>query len=208
MERSTSHAALGLRKMVIIGMLSGISIFMGLTGLGFIPLPFMKATIMHIPVIIGAIIEGPVVGAFVGLVFGLFSMYNALVNPTPLTPIFLNPIVSVVPRILIGIVAYYVYKLLKNKFENESVPIGIAAVLATITNTVGVLGFTYLLYVEQYATAMKISSSTADITMASVALINGIPEALLSALITIPVVVAIKKIKRWRYLCSYFYRSF
>lgn len=196
MERSTSHAALGLRKMVIIGMLSGISIFMGLTGLGFIPLPFMKATIMHIPVIIGAIIEGPVVGAFVGLVFGLFSMYNALVNPTPLTPIFLNPIVSVVPRILIGIVAYYVYKLLKNKFENESVPIGIAAVLATITNTVGVLGFTYLLYVEQYATAMKISSSTADITMASVALINGIPEALLSALITIPVVVAIKKIKR------------
>ena len=90
MERSTSHAALGLRKMVIIGMLSGISIFMGLTGLGFIPLPFMKATIMHIPVIIGAIIEGPVVGAFVGLVFGLFSMYNALVNPTPLTPIFLK----------------------------------------------------------------------------------------------------------------------
>ena len=117
MERSTSHAALGLRKMVIIGMLSGISIFMGLTGLGFIPLPFMKATIMHIPVIIGAIIEGPVVGAFVGLVFGLFSMYNALVNPTPLTPIFLNPIVSVVPRILIGIVAYYVYKLLKNQFQ-------------------------------------------------------------------------------------------
>ena len=208
MERSTSHAALGLRKMVIIGMLSGISIFMGLTGLGFIPLPFMKATIMHIPVIIGAIIEGPVVGAFVGLVFGLFSMYNALVNPTPLTPIFLNPIVSVVPRILIGIVAYYVYKLLKNKFKKESVPIGIAAVLATITNTVGVLGFTYLLYVEQYAKAMEISSSTAGITIASVALTNGIPEALLSALITVPVVIAIKKIKRKRYLCSYFYRSF
>ena len=196
MERSTSHAALGLRKMVIIGMLSGISIFMGLTGLGFIPLPFMKATIMHIPVIIGAIIEGPVVGAFVGLVFGLFSMYNALVNPTPLTPIFLNPIVSVVPRILIGIVAYYVYKLLKNKFKKESIPIGIAAVLATITNTVGVLGFTYLLYVEQYAKAMEISSSTAGITIASVALTNGIPEALLSALITFPVLVAIKKIKR------------
>lgn len=196
MERSTSHAALGLRKMVIIGMLSGISIFMGLTGLGFIPLPFMKATIMHIPVIIGAIIEGPVVGAFVGLVFGLFSMYNALVNPTPLTPIFLNPIVSVVPRILIGIVAYYVYKLLKNKFKKESIQIGIAAVLATITNTVGVLGFTYLLYVEQYAKAMEISSSTAGITIASVALTNGIPEALLSALITVPVVVAIKKIKR------------
>lgn len=196
MERSTSHAALGLRKMVIVGMLSGISIFMGLTGLGFIPLPFMKATIMHIPVIIGAIIEGPVVGAFVGLVFGLFSMYNALTNFTLMSPIFLNPIVSVVPRVLIGIVAFYVYKLLKNKFKKESVPIGIAAVLATITNTVGVLGFTYLLYVEQYAKAMEISSSAAGITIASVALTNGIPEALLSALITVPVVVAIKKIKR------------
>ena len=68
---------------------------------------------MHIPVIIGAIMEGPVVGGFIGLIFGLFSIYQALTNPTPVSFVFLNPLVSVIPRILIGIVSYYVYNALK-----------------------------------------------------------------------------------------------
>ena len=66
------------KKLVVIGMLSGISIFLGLTGLGFINIPPVKATIMHIPVIIGAIIEGPIVGGLIGLVFGLFSCIKLL----------------------------------------------------------------------------------------------------------------------------------
>lgn len=196
MERSASKRILGLRQMVIVGMLSGISIFLGLTGLGFIPLPFMKATIMHIPVIIGAIVEGPLVGALVGGVFGIFSMYQAFTAPGPTSFIFYNPIIAIVPRILIGIVAYYVYKLLKNKFRKESIPIGVAAVLGTITNTVGVLGFTYVFYLEQYSKALNIDPTAAGTVIATVGATNGIPEALLSALITIPVVLTIKKIKK------------
>ncbi len=65
-------------------MLSGISIFLGLTGLGFINIPPVKATIMHIPVIIGAIIEGPIVGGLIGLVFWIIfyvsSFYGANAN--------------------------------------------------------------------------------------------------------------------------------
>lgn len=97
------------RKLVVIGMLSGISIFLGLTGLGFINIPPVKATIMHIPVIIGAIIEGPIVGGLIGLVFGLFSMYQAFTAPMPTSFMFWNPIIALVPRILIGVVSYYVY---------------------------------------------------------------------------------------------------
>lgn len=66
MEKNITKKLFSIRQLTTIGLLSAISIFMGLTGLGFIPLPFMKATIMHIPVIIGAIIEGPLVGATVG----------------------------------------------------------------------------------------------------------------------------------------------
>ena len=66
MERSESKKLFTVRQLTTIGLLSAISIFMGLSGLGFIPLPFMKATIMHIPVIIGAVLEGPIVGATVG----------------------------------------------------------------------------------------------------------------------------------------------
>lgn len=66
------------RKLVVIGMLSGISIFLGLTGLGFINIPPVKATIMHIPVIIGAIIEGPIVGGLIGLVLDYFLCIKLL----------------------------------------------------------------------------------------------------------------------------------
>ena len=105
----------------MVGMLSAISIFLGLTGLGFIPIPPVRATIMHIPVIIGAIVEGPIVGTLVGLVFGLFSMYQNITAPGPTSFIFWNPIIALVPRILIGLVAYYVYMLTKKIIKNQSI---------------------------------------------------------------------------------------
>ncbi|MBX7338030.1 ECF transporter S component [Clostridium chauvoei] len=185
-----------VRKMVMIAMLSGISIFLGVSGLGFITLPIFRLTIMHVPVIIGAILEGPIVGATVGLMFGLFSMYQNFTAPTLTSFVFYNPIVSLVPRVLIGIVAYYIYKLLKNIIKNKSVTIGISAVLATLTNTVGVLGLTYLLYLEQYAAARDISTTAVSGTLLAIGVSNGIPEAIVSALITIPVVLGILKIKK------------
>lgn len=99
-----------IRKLTIIGVLGAVSVVLGMTPLGFIPVGPTRATIMHIPVIIGAIIEGPVVGAFVGLIFGLFSIYQAITAPTPVSFVFLNPLVSVLPRVLIGITSYYTYR--------------------------------------------------------------------------------------------------
>ncbi len=105
---------LTVRKMMVVGLLASISIVLGIVpGLGFIPVGPTRATIMHIPVIIGAIMEGPLVGGLIGLIFGVFSIFQAISNPTPVSFVFLNPIVSVVPRILIGLVAYYVYKFSK-----------------------------------------------------------------------------------------------
>lgn len=98
-----------LRKMVITAVLGAISVVLGMTPLGFIPIGPTRATIMHIPVIIGAVMEGPIVGGLIGLIFGLFSIYQAITSPTPVSFVFLNPIVSVLPRILIGIISYYVY---------------------------------------------------------------------------------------------------
>lgn len=195
MQTTRSRRRFSVRKMAVVGMLSGISIFMGLTGLGFIPFAPAKLTIMHLPVIIGAIIEGPVVGALVGLVFGLFSMYQAVVAPTPISPLFYNPIVSLVPRILIGIVAYYVYVFLKDKFKKQSVAISVSAILATLTNTLGVLGFIYIFFIDKYAQLMEISTNAVAGVLGTVVLTNGVPEALLAGFITVPVVQAIKRLK-------------
>ncbi|MDZ5252320.1 ECF transporter S component [Clostridium sp. LIBA-8841] len=237
------------RKLVIIGMLSGISIFLGLTGLGFIKIPPVNATIMHIPVIIGAIIEGPIVGGLIGLVFGLFSMYQAFTAPMPTSFMFWNPIIALVPRILIGVVSYYVYASMikgakknlkattfisslvlglllfvslsaltesllisaiigalffaismlimlkfKHKNKEEALSIGTASVIGTLVNTVGVLGLTYVFYLERYASALGISEHAAKLTLAGIGITNGIPEAFISALISIPVILGVRKI--------------
>ncbi|AGX44979.1 ECF transporter S component [Clostridium saccharobutylicum] len=196
MERTNTKQRLSVRQITMIGMLSAISIFLGLTGLGFIPIPPVKATIMHIPVIIGAIVEGPIVGALVGLVFGLFSMYQAFTTPLPTSFIFWNPIIALVPRILIAIIAYYVYVFFRNKIHKQSISIGIAAICATLTNTIGVLGLTYLIYVDKYSAAIGINRAVAGATIGMIGATNGIPEAIVSAVISIPVIITVLKIKK------------
>ena len=192
MERGKT-TTMSVRKLVVTGMLTGITIFMGLTGLGFIAIPPVKATIMHIPVIIGAIIEGPLVGAAVGLCFGLFSMYQAFANPLPTSFLFWNPIIAIVPRVLIGLVAYYVYTLVKKKFPKLGV--GVAALAGTLTNTILVLGLAYILYAAKFAEAVGINPDTVGKVLLTTGFINGIPEAIISALIAIPVITTLKKIR-------------
>jgi uncharacterized membrane protein len=189
--RSTSKFS--TRQLAVIGMLSSISIILGVTGLGFIPIPPVKATIMHVPVIIGAILEGPVVGAMVGLIFGIFSIIQAITTPTPVSFVFINPLVSVVPRVLIGITSYYVYKAVKSK----SKPLGIAlgAAIGTLTNTIGVLGMIYILYLGPYAKVLNLSLSAAKKGILAVAITNGIPETIVSVAIIVSVVTAVNKIK-------------
>ena len=198
MENKLKNRRLSIRQMTMIGMLSAISIFLGITGLGFIPLPTMRATIMHVPVIIGAIIEGPVVGALVGLVFGLFSMYQNFTAPGPTSFIFWNPIIAIIPRVLVGIVAYYVYRALYRKIKKESISIAIASLLASFTNTAGVLSLAYLFYLEKYSAALGINPDTAAVAIAGIGITNGVPEAIVSSVICVPVIIAISKIKKSR----------
>lgn len=118
-----NNKSLSIKRLAIIGMLGGISAILGMTPLGFIPIGPANATIMHIPVIIGAIIEGPVVGALVGLIFGIFSIIRAITAPTVISPLFYNPLVSILPRVLIGITTYYSYILFKRLNKRTSIVI-------------------------------------------------------------------------------------
>jgi len=103
------------RQIVVAGALGAIAIVLGATRLGFIPFVLgMAITIMHVPVIIGAVMEGPLVGLAIGLLFGLFSLIWAFIGPTgPGDVFFQNPLISVVPRIFIGLVACLVYRLVR-----------------------------------------------------------------------------------------------
>ena len=93
------------RTIVISAVLAAISILLGVTRLGYIPAPNVagNATIMGVPVYIGAVLEGWPVGVILGFIFGLSSFLGATV------PMFKDPIVSILPRLLMGITPDLVY---------------------------------------------------------------------------------------------------
>ena len=120
-----------------------------------------------------------------------------------MSPFFYNPLVSVVPRVLIGILSYYIFKFIKNKFKNIKLSITIAAICGSLVNTVGVLGTIYLIYFKDYAEILMskgtiASNSVSAVTTALLTVIgtNGIAEALLSALLVTPIVIAIFKMQK------------
>jgi uncharacterized membrane protein len=128
---------LSVRKIVVAGLMGAISIFLAVTRLGFIPVPNVSgnATIMHVPVILAAVLEGPVVGLLVGGIFGIFSWLQAT------SALFADPLVAVLPRLLIGVTAYYAYASLK---RYPTAALVAAGVTGTVTNTVLVLGMAVL----------------------------------------------------------------
>ena len=194
-KTKSKKSKLTVRQMAIVGMLSGISIFLGVTKLGFIPLPAMSATILHLPVIIGGILEGPLVGGLIGLIFGLFSMFQAITTPTLTSFMFLNPIIALLPRILIGVGSYYIYKIIVLK--KDTVRVSITAFLGSIINTVGVLGLGYLIYADKLSAVWNLpNNNAAAITCLTIATTNGIPEALVASVIVTPIIIAMKKIRK------------
>jgi uncharacterized membrane protein len=125
---------LNTRRIVVAGVLGAIAIVLGVTRIGFIPVPNVSgnATIMHIPAIIGAVLEGPLVGVLAGGIFGVFSMLQDT------TGLFTNPVVSVIPRLLIGLMAWLAYRSLAGR--NTDLAAAVAGVVGTLTNTILVVG--------------------------------------------------------------------
>jgi uncharacterized membrane protein len=170
------------RKIVITGVLGAISALLGWTHWGFIPwFSGASLTIMHVPVIIGAILEGPVVGAIIGLIFGLFSMLQAALAPTGPTDVwFTNPLLAVLPRLFIGPIAWLVWKALQRW---NVLALIVAGIVGSLTNTIFVLG---MIVVMGFLTLPVVIP---------VAVVNGLPEAGVSAIITLAVVAAWRQIR-------------
>ena len=189
---ASAQRRLNVRKMTVIGVLSAISIMMSmLPFIGYIPIGPTKATIMHIPVIIGAIIEGPVVGATIGLIFGLTSLWNAMTQPTITSIFFLNPLVSILPRVLIGVIAYYVYQGIYKISKKVYAAGFMAGLIGSLANTVGVLGMIYVLYADKYMERIGQAGADAGKWLFTLAATNGVPEALVAALIVSAVSVSL-----------------
>jgi uncharacterized membrane protein len=176
------------RKIVITGVLGAISAFLGLTPLGFIVWGSVSLTLMHIPVIIGAVLEGPIVGLVIGLIFGLASMLRAAVAPnSPADLLFLNPLIAVLPRLFIGPVAWLVFRALRQWPVAGWIGAGIAGAL---TNTTLVLGMIGVLGTLGAIDIVSLMGEAFWPVIGGVFVANGLPEAAVSAVLVTAVLAA------------------
>lgn len=168
------------RQIVVVGVLTALTIALGASGVGLValPTPAGAATTMHIPVIIGGILEGPLVGSFLGLLFGLFT-------------INLGPAIAVIPaRLLIGVAAHYAYRatyFIVQHWLGRSAPIvaaAVAGIVGSLINTVGVLGM-----------AVVIGLYTLEAAW-SIALLHGVPEALLAAIVSASLILPLSSVAK------------
>ncbi len=186
------------RKLVTAGMITALVLLLGLTGLGYPYVPPFKLTIVQVPVAIGAMVLGPWYGLFFGLLFGATSMYQAALGGLPTAPMFLNPMVSVLPRLVVPIAAYLMYKLFDKllKGKKRLISGAIGGIFASLTNTVLVLGAIYVFYGARAAAMIGIAPETLLTVLLGVVVSSGLPEAAASGLLCGPIMAALSKLRK------------
>ena len=193
-------------SMVQVAIFGAIICIMAFTPfLGYIPLGITRATIIHIPVIIASLLMGPKKGGVLGFVFGLTSFITNTVNPTATSFVFTpfysvgeisggiwSVIICFVPRILVGIVPYFVYKLAL-RFVSEdtrkkgvsNVGLILAGVTGALVNTLLVMNLIFIFYGDAYIEASGKAAALGYTFIVSVIGINGVPEAIIAGILTL-----------------------
>ena len=211
-QTATPAVTRQVRDLTVMALFTAIVLIMAYTPIGIIDLPLIKATILHVPVVIGAVILGPKKGAFLGFLFGLTSLMKNIMTPSLLSFAF-TPTVPVpgtghgtpwaificfVPRILIGVVPWYFYSFARRLMPQMKdgvrvVLLACCGALGAITNTALVMGTIYFALGDAYAIMKGIPSSEVLGVILGIVFANGVPEMLAAAVIVPVVSMAIIK---------------
>lgn len=163
-----------IRKIVLGSFFVAIAVFLGISKIGFIPLPLpiAAAQFFHIPIILAGIFVGPEIGLLCGIVFGFYAvlMYGSMFPWFVLFP----------ARTLIGVVSFYVFYSIyrTNHIALASV---IAAICGSLTNSIGVMGLAVIFRV--FGPTLKANMAVVYTTIPVI-----IIEAVLAAII-VPLVI-------------------
>lgn len=184
------------RWMVQLALMAAIIVVLANTPLGMIQLPVIKATTIHIPVILGAILMGPLAGAILGGVFGICSMVSNTVAPV-VTSFAFSPFLSTTGlsgalkavwvclgcRILIGVAAGWLWIGLRRLRLPDLAALPIVGFVGSMVNTVCVMGSIYLLFAQQYAEAQNVAMTAVFGLILGTVVASGIPEAIAAAVL-------------------------
>ena len=184
------------RWLASVALMVAVVILLANTPLGMIQLPVVKATTVHIPVILGAVLLGPMAGCILGCTFGICSMISNTMAPTLLSFAF-SPFmsmtgvsgavkavwISVGCRILIGLAAGWLWIFLSKFRMNRTVALAVTGFIGSMVNTVAVMGSIYKLLALQYAQVKNVAIDAVWGLIMTTVTASGIPEAVVAAIL-------------------------
>lgn len=172
---------LSTHDIAVAGVFGALAIVLAFTPLGLIPVPnpTEAATSLHLPAIVAGILAGPIVGGMVGLVLALSTwyLYNAAYMTFSGGNLLVALMAAFLPRLLIGVLAYYVYRPLRRW---PPLAAAVAGLVGTLTNTFGVLGL--LIWLGTFPAALLVPVFAMNVPI----------EIALALVVTIPVVAALR----------------
>ena len=203
------------RYMVSVALMAAIVILLANTPLGMIQLPIIKATTVHIPVIIGAVLLGPAAGALLGGVFGICSLisntqaptllsfaFSPFLSTTGLPGVFKALWISIGCRVMIGIVAGWLYIGLKRLRVPSAIALAVTGFAGSMTNTVFVMGSIFLLFARQYAEVKNVGMEAVFGLIMGTVTASGIPEAIAAAILVSVITAAVARSGVLRTACA------
>lgn len=196
------------RYLASVALMMAVVILLANTPLGMIQLPIIKATTVHIPVILGAILLGPWAGVILGATFGVCSLVSNTIAPT-LTSFAFSPFmsmsgiigalkavwISVGCRILIGLGAGWMWILLRKIKVNEGVSLAVTGFVGSMINTGTVMGSIYVMFAREYAQARQVAFEAVFGLIMGTVTAAGIPEAIAAAVLVAVIGKMLLKVK-------------
>ncbi|MDT2614162.1 ECF transporter S component [Enterococcus dongliensis] len=201
-----------VRGFTLTAMFLAIMIILAVTPLGFIPIGPINATTMHIPVIIASIVLGPRIGAGLGTIFGVISLARSTILITPMSfvfsPFIANPLtnqgdwravlIAIIPRMLIGVVPYFVYRGLHHLMKQKARPISlfIAGVAGSMTNTILVMNLIFLFFKDSYANVLQVTADAVYGVILGIIFGSGLVEAVVAGIATMGVCAVLLRLMK------------
>lgn len=201
MHTQTNGPTRPMQQLVLTALFAAIILLMAFTPLGLIDLPLIKATILHVPVIIGSIVLGPKRGGALGALFGLASLWKNTMAPSLLSFAF-SPfvplpgaahgspwalVICLAPRVLTGVAPWFVFRALaamaRGRAWGRAAGYVLAGVSGAVVNTALVMGLMGLVLGDAFAAAQGIPRDLVSGAVSGIVLANGVPEAVAAAVL-------------------------
>lgn len=194
-----------LRWMTGTALMIAVTLVLACTPLGRITLPFLTATTVHVPVIIATLTLGLRAGVLTGLLFGIHSLISNLTGASFFAPFFINPLVSVVPRMIFPVAVYLIAIGAKRVFgrwdQRHTAAYVLASAAGTLVHTALVMGMIALLYADRItqmiaggaAVPEAIALQGVGIGIAAIGAANGVPEMIVAAVIAPVISMALER---------------